>query len=135
VSPPDRTTQIVQLNPGFEGDSSFASNALLAENIAETTSKENASLPGKHMIHALKNLKNTLGLHHSKLSANYTHFPVFRNASQKHNRELPPVKFAVALVRGFKGIYKISGRLATPRAKTQRSTPYGYFSVLCLKRS
>ncbi|CEL00863.1 hypothetical protein ASPCAL00456 [Aspergillus calidoustus] len=102
VSPPDRTTQIVQLNPGFEGDSSFASNALLAENIAETTSKENASLPGKHMIHALKNLKNTLELHHSKLSANYTHFPVFRSASQKHNRELPPVEFAVALVRRFK---------------------------------
>ncbi|KAE8422280.1 hypothetical protein BDV36DRAFT_230970 [Aspergillus pseudocaelatus] len=92
----------MQLSPGFEGDSSFASSARLAENVAETTSKENAWLPGKHMIHALKNLKNTLEHHRSELSAGNTHFPVFRNDSPKHSLELPPVEFAAALVRRFK---------------------------------
>lgn len=52
VRPPRTATRSVHLTPSFEGDSSFASTAILAENVAESASKENTGLPEDHMIHA-----------------------------------------------------------------------------------
>lgn len=107
ASQPNYNTRTTQVTSGFEGDSSFASTALFAKNVAERTSKEDVqTLENHEMIGALKSLKGVLESHRPGLSANVLHFPGYEIDSKTLRIEPPPVAFAVAIVKRFKGIYK-----------------------------
>ncbi|KAL4948936.1 hypothetical protein BDW69DRAFT_175501 [Aspergillus filifer] len=95
----DDTAQAIQLASGFDGDSSFTSNALLAEKVAEHNTTGTSQTPEEdEMFTALRSLKRTLEEHRPIISANHAHFPGFRPVNLTHNLDLPPVAFAVAIV-------------------------------------
>lgn len=101
----DDTAHTAQSTAGFEGNSSFASSALLAENVAERTSEKDARMSKEHeMAGALKNLKSTLEQHRPEaICASQMHCPSFKYSVRAQNLELLPVAFAVVVAKRFKG--------------------------------